>query len=54
MKYCGSGATRKVAEMLKFPRREEGKKEKEIERRGKKAREEGREKKEGEKGTGIE
>ena len=40
---CGSGATRKVAEMLKFPRKEEEKKEKEMERRDRKAREEGRE-----------
>ena len=38
-KYRGSGATRKVAEMLKFPRKEEGKKEKETERRGKEGKE---------------
>ena len=31
--------------MLKYPRKEEGKKEKEMERRGKKAREEGKGKK---------
>ena len=46
----------RVAEMLKFPRKEEGKKEKETERRGKevKEREGGRGQKEGEKGKGAE
>ena len=35
----GSGATRKIAEMLKFPRKEEGNDEKEMERRGKEGKE---------------
>ena len=44
MKYCGSGATKKVAEMLKFPRKEERKNErKDWEMRGKKGGEEGKE-----------
>ena len=52
-KEHGCGATRKVAEMLKFPRKEKGKKEKETEgggkereKNGKKEKEEGERKKE--------
>ena len=37
------GRPRKVAEMLKFPMKDERKKEKETKRRGNKAKEEGRE-----------
>ena len=34
-KSHGNGATRKIAEMLKFPRREDGEREKEMEGNGK-------------------
>ena len=55
-KQRGSGATRKAAEMLKFPKKEEGEKGKETEGRGKdwKERKGGRGEEEGEKGKGTE
>ena len=54
-KLRGSGATRKVDEIVKFPRKEEGKKEKETERRGTEGKErKGGRGKKGDKGKGTE